>query len=151
MAGETASMLIGNCRYYLRIWGSGVRIFSKDASAGDCRQAHSGSECFGDPGPCHAGVVDKHIDATSARQYLLHGPLDRSVAADIELDDLDAMLAQYSVCLRFFACGSRIEANTEWPARAKVSAVSRPKPVLAPVIRIGLGMIGFLLGGCVQG
>ena len=31
-------------------------------------------------------------------------------------------------------------------ARAKVSAVSRPKPVLAPVIRIVLDMIGFLLG-----
>src|SRR5207302_5399075 len=39
---------------------------------------------------------------------------------------------------------SRIEANTLWPARAKVSAVSRPKPVLVPVIRIVLGMIEFL-------
>src|SRR5215469_18540690 len=30
----------------------------------------------------------------SAREHLLHGTLDRSVAADIKFDDLDAILSQ---------------------------------------------------------
>jgi hypothetical protein len=31
-----------------------------------------------------------------------------------------------------------------WPARRRVSAVSRPKPLLAPVIRIVLDILGLL-------
>ncbi len=36
------------------------------------------------------------------------------------------------------------EANTLWPARASVSAVSRPKPVDAPVMRIVFVMVSLL-------
>src|SRR5262249_33540085 len=43
---------------------------------------------------------------------------------------------------RFFAFGSRMEAKTLWPTRARASAVARPKPLLAPVIRIVLDMSG---------
>jgi len=32
-----------------------------------------GRERLGDSSRCDAGVVDEHIDATSARQHLLHG------------------------------------------------------------------------------
>jgi len=70
---------------------------------------------------------------------IVHGPVDRDIAADIELEDLDACLRSVSAFWRFFACGSRIQANTVGPARDRVSAVSWPKPVLAPVMRIVLG------------
>src|SRR6266566_2576855 len=43
-----------------------------------------------------------------------------------------------SAALRFLPCAPRIEAYTVWPARRRVSAVSRPKPLLAPVV-FGLG------------
>src|SRR5215472_4070258 len=36
---------------------------------------------------------------------------------------------------------SRTPPKTEWPARAKVSAISRPKPLEAPVIRIVLRLL----------
>src|SRR6267142_4081284 len=42
---------------------------------------------------------------------------------------------------RFLPRISRIEAYTVWPARERVSAVSRPKPLLAPVIRIVLDIM----------
>ena len=53
-----------------------------------------GREGLSDPGGCNAGVVDEHIDATNMCQHRLHGLVDRSVTADVELDDLDALLAQ---------------------------------------------------------
>src|SRR6516164_2271074 len=55
-----------------------------------------GREGLSDPGGCNAGVVDEHIDATSMREHLLHGLVDRGVATDVELDDLDALLAERS-------------------------------------------------------
>jgi hypothetical protein len=39
-----------------------------------------------------------------------------------------------------------IEASTGWPTRNRVSAVSRPKPLLAPVIRIVLDILGLVEG-----
>src|SRR6266850_5688985 len=47
---------------------------------------------------------------------------------------------------RFLPCAPRIEAYTVWPARNRVSAVSRPKPLLAPVIKIVLDILGLLKG-----
>src|SRR5215470_8526286 len=47
---------------------------------------------------------------------------------------------------RFLPCALRIEAYTVWPERNRVSAVSRPKPLLAPVIRIVLDILGLLEG-----
>src|SRR5262245_31285705 len=49
-----------------------------------------------------------------------------------------------SAASRFLPCARRIEAYTVWPARNRVSAVSRPKPLLAPVIRIVLDILGLL-------
>src|SRR4029077_3904476 len=46
-----------------------------------------------------------------------------------------------SAASRFLPCVPRIEAYTVWPARNSVSAVSRPKPLLAPVIRIVLDIL----------
>ena len=46
-----------------------------------------------------------------------------------------------SAASRFLPCVPRIEAYTEWPAWRRVSAVSRPKPLLAPVIRIVLDIL----------
>src|SRR5882672_10109243 len=51
-----------------------------------------------------------------------------------------------SAASRFLPCALRIEAYTVWPARNRVSAVSRPKPLLAPVIRIVLDILGLLEG-----
>src|SRR5215510_15006975 len=51
-----------------------------------------------------------------------------------------------SAAPRFLPCGLRIEAYTVWPERNRVSAVSRPKPLLAPVIRIVLDILGLLEG-----
>jgi hypothetical protein len=45
---------------------------------------------------------------------------------------------------RFLPSKPRIDAYTVWPAWCSVSAVSRPKPLLVPVIRIVLD-IGVLL------
>src|SRR5207245_9711347 len=49
-----------------------------------------------------------------------------------------------SAASRFLPCARRIEAYTVWPARNRVAAVSRPKPLLAPVIRIVLDILGLL-------
>src|SRR5262245_6508910 len=49
-----------------------------------------------------------------------------------------------SAASRFLPCALRIEAYTVWPERNRVSAVSRPKPLLAPVIRIVLDILGLL-------
>src|SRR6266852_880973 len=49
-----------------------------------------------------------------------------------------------SAASRFLPCELRIEAYTVWPERNRVSAVSRPKPLLAPVIRIVLDILGLL-------
>src|SRR5215472_4155931 len=54
-------------------------------------------------------------------------------------------LRRASAASRFLPCAPRIEAYTEWPARRRVSAVSRPKPLLAPVIRIVLDIAGLPL------
>src|SRR5262245_45487575 len=51
-----------------------------------------------------------------------------------------------SAASRFLPCARRIEAYTVWPKRNRVSAVSRPKPLLAPVIRIVLDILGLLAG-----
>src|SRR5262245_23058933 len=51
-----------------------------------------------------------------------------------------------SAASRFLPCALRIEAYTVWPERNRVSAVSRPKPLLAPVIRIVLDILGLLEG-----
>src|SRR5215831_9666351 len=59
-----------------------------------------GREGLSDPGGCNAGVVDEHINPTNMCEHRLHGLVDRSVTADIELEDLDALLAQ---CLRMVA------------------------------------------------
>src|SRR5580693_2653767 len=57
---------------------------------------------------------------------------------------LTPSLRRVSAASRFLPCTPRIEAYTEWPARRRVCAVSRPKPLLAPVMRIVLGIAGFL-------
>src|SRR6266851_158145 len=49
-----------------------------------------------------------------------------------------------SAASRFLPCALRIEAYTVWPAWNRVSAVSRPKPLLAPVIRIVLDILSLL-------
>jgi hypothetical protein len=59
-----------------------------------------GVNALGDPGRCDAGVVDEHIDARRAHQYVLHCSINRIIAADVEFDHLDPLLAQ---CLRMFA------------------------------------------------
>ena len=53
-------------------------------------------------------------------------------------------LRRASAASRFLPCAPRIEAYTVWPARRRVSAVSRPKPLLVPVIRIVLDILGLL-------
>jgi hypothetical protein len=53
-------------------------------------------------------------------------------------------LRRTSAASRFLPCTPRIEAYTVWPAWCSVSAVSRPKPLLAPVIRIVLDIRGLL-------
>src|SRR6266496_894473 len=53
-------------------------------------------------------------------------------------------LRRASAALRFLPSAARIEAYTVWPARRRVSAVSRPKPLLVPVIRIVLDILGLL-------
>src|SRR6266850_5425134 len=49
-----------------------------------------------------------------------------------------------SAASRFLPSARRIEAYTVCPAWNRVSAVSRPKPLLAPVIRIVLDILGLL-------
>src|SRR5262245_41037676 len=53
-------------------------------------------------------------------------------------------LRRASAASRFLPRARRMEAYTVWPARNRVSAVSRPKPLLAPVIRIVLDILGLL-------
>src|SRR5438128_5043335 len=53
-------------------------------------------------------------------------------------------LRRASAALRFVPSAARIEAYTVWPARCRVSAVSRPKPLLVPVIRIVLDILDLL-------
>src|SRR5713101_5879123 len=53
-------------------------------------------------------------------------------------------LRRASAASRFLPSAARIEAYTVWPARLRVSAVSRPKPLLVPVIRIVLDILGLL-------
>src|SRR5712664_1218515 len=57
---------------------------------------------------------------------------------------LTPSLRRASAASRFLPCTPRIEAYTVWPARRRVSAVSRPKPLLVPVIRIVLDILGLL-------
>src|SRR4029077_15535697 len=57
---------------------------------------------------------------------------------------LTPSLRRASAASRFLPCTPRIEAYTVWPRWRRVSAVSRPKPLLAPVIRIVLDIAGFL-------
>src|SRR6185312_12755448 len=57
---------------------------------------------------------------------------------------LTPSLRRASAASRLLPCAPRIEAYTEWPTWRRVSAVSRPKPLLAPVIRIVLDIAGFL-------
>src|SRR6185437_6444388 len=61
---------------------------------------------------------------------------------------LTPSLRRASAASRFLPCAPRIEAYTEWPTWRRVSAVSRPKPLLAPVIRIVLDIAGFLCVFC---
>src|SRR2546423_14863371 len=49
-----------------------------------------------------------------------------------------------SAASRFLPGTPRMDAYTVWPAQCRVSAVSRPKPLLAPVIRIVFDMLGVL-------
>src|SRR5262249_18911019 len=58
---------------------------------------------------------------------------------------LTPSLRRASAASRFLPCAPRIEAYTVWPAWRRVSAVSRPKPLLAPVIRIVLDITGLPL------
>src|SRR5215472_13607721 len=58
---------------------------------------------------------------------------------------LTPSLRRASAASRFLPCAPRIEAYTVWPARRRVSAVSRPKPLLAPVIRIVFDIAGLPL------
>jgi hypothetical protein len=51
-------------------------------------------ERLGDAGRRDAGVVDEHVDALRAFERLLHATLDRGVVADVDLDHLDALLAE---------------------------------------------------------
>src|SRR6266446_3556087 len=57
---------------------------------------------------------------------------------------LTPSLRRASAASRFLPCAPRIEAYTVWPAPRRVSAVSRPKPLLAPVIRIVLDILDLL-------
>src|SRR5262245_59434515 len=54
---------------------------------------------------------------------------------------LTPSLRRASAASRFLPCAPRIDAYTVCPARWRVSAVSRPKPLLAPVIRIVLDIL----------
>src|SRR5215813_1655843 len=58
---------------------------------------------------------------------------------------LTPSLRRASAASRFLPCAPRIEAYTVWPTWRRVSAVSRPKPLLAPVIRIVLDITGLPL------
>ena len=73
--------------------------------------------------------------------------IDGRVVADIELDDLDSLFTERRRMLSVLSFRVAHRGEHDMAARAKVSAVSRPKPVLAPVIRIVLGMVWFLLDG----
>src|SRR6266508_6912021 len=53
-------------------------------------------------------------------------------------------LRRASAASWFLPSAPRIEAYTVWPARRRVCAVSRPKPLLVPVIRIVLDILGLL-------
>src|SRR5215470_166423 len=58
---------------------------------------------------------------------------------------LTPSLRRASAASRFLPRAPRIEAYTAWPEWRRVSAVSRPKPLLAPVIRIVLDIVGLPL------
>jgi hypothetical protein len=45
------------------------------------------------------GIFNKHVDATSARQHFLYRPVNRIIAADIELDEFDT-LPFFRACVR---------------------------------------------------
>jgi SAM-dependent methyltransferase len=89
-----------------------------------------------------AGVHVVAVDFAPGMVGILRRRLgDAGLRADVEqMDERSLGCSSAS----FDAACSRIEAYTEWPTWRRVSAVSRPKPLLAPVIRIVLDIAGFL-------
>src|SRR5215831_1073658 len=85
------------------------------------------------------------LTTTSIRPAVLRmASTARSTEASFVTSRSSGVIARFSVdasprrataFTRFLPSVSRIDAKTEWPARARVSAVSRPNPVEAPVTR----------------
>ena len=90
--------------------------------------AWSAVKRLGNSGRGNSRVVDEHVRAPSACQHLLDGMVDRGIAADIELDNRNALLAQ---SLRMLAVRRlRIAHGSEnrVATARRASAVARPKP-----------------------
>jgi hypothetical protein len=87
--------------------------------------------------PMPALLTSTSILSASASTFLTPASTDASSLTSSSTISMPS-LRRASAASRFLPCAPRIEAYTVWPARRRVSAVSRPKPLLAPVIRIVL-------------
>src|SRR5215472_2832422 len=92
--------------------------------------------------PMPALLTRTSILPASARTLLTPASTDASSLTSTSTV-LMPIFCRASAASRFLPCAPRIEAYTVWPARWRVCAVSRPKPLLAPVIRIVLDIAGF--------
>jgi len=98
-------------------------------------------EGFGYAGRHDAGIVDQHIDLAGLHQHSLDARFDRCVVANVQFHGHDAELSQglgglSVLALRTAHRGVHSVASAEQRFRRV-----RPKPLLAPVIRIVLDIL----------
>src|SRR5215467_11045277 len=137
---EPMLMIRPSCRW--RMEGSTARVTRRSPMTFVSKMAFACSVVKASVTPAEpmpALLTSTSILPASARTFVTPVSTDASSRTSTSTV-LMPSLRRASAASRFLLCAPRIEAYTVWPARRRVSAVSRPKPLLAPVIRIVLDM-----------